>query len=541
MKIAKVYSGILFLLILVILGKSNNAQKVFQKNYLGSNTCIGYSIQADSSGFVIAGATSGSGQGGMDVLVMKTDLNGNILWAETIGGKGDDIARSIKKTSDGGFIIAGSTSSYVNPSTDSSNFYIIKTDNSGNVQWTRAIGSYDAEVANDVIETYDHKYVILGSTKSVGPGNGDIYLMELSSAGDLQWSYGMGSTGTDFGNSLIQTSSHDFIIVGSTTGYNSQGQVPYIIFTSESGIVQNPSGTFNFNSSVSTSKRYFTKIIDGYFNDYVLTGSDGLGSFGDAQHFLLDLDQNCDVNWMKKYFMNSGECVGTSLDKTPQGGYIIGGTMGIDIPALIKTDAIGQLEAMMIYPDMGFSYFGKGFDVKQTNDGADVLVGYRYNSSDTSVYLVKADFNLSTGCEGGYNLMNYSTPMYPTISIQNTTYATGSNYIAIDSGIVAPAYPFMNVICLTTGTIQNPLINENLEIRQSDISIEFLLKDQDDFIKLVTIYNLLGDKVISIDKNIQGVSTTGLSNGIYFYQVLTNHQQFFTGKFIISRSAACSP
>ena len=531
MKTVKVYGKILLVLVLIFAGKNNNAQSVFQKNYIGSNTSIGYSIQTDNNGFIIAGTTSASGAGGRDVLLMKTDLDGNVLWAKTIGGIGDDIAHAIKKTSEGGYIIVGSTSSYVYAPSDSSNFYIIKTDYSGNVEWTRAIGSYNTEVANDVIETYDHKYAVVGYTKSIGPGYEDVYLIELDSFGNLQWAYGMGSSGSDFGNSLVQTPTHDFIIVGSTTGFNAGGQIPYIIVTDEFGIVQE-SSTFDFNTTVTTIKRYFTKIINGYFNDYLITGSDGLGVYGDAQPFILDIGQYGDVNWMKKYDLNSGEGIGTSLDKTADGGFILVGTMQIDHPTLIKVDAIGQIEANMFYPDIYSPYLGKGLDVKHTFDGEFVLVGYRYNASDTAVSLIKTDFNLLSGCDEHAGFYNTAGNMNPTSNFRVTNYSTGSNYIAVDSGSVATAYPFMNVICIATGVTQDKHTAEILEIRQSDYAVEFLLNDISDFIKSITIYNVLGDQLKSNVQDVQTISTAGFPQGIYFYQVLTN-QQLFTGKFIV--------
>ena len=93
---------ICFVLSTLFFNQTITAQSIFQKNYLGTNESIGYSIQADSTGYILAGTTSSSGQGGQDVLIIKTDLDGNISWAKTIGGTGDEVAHYIKKTSDGG-------------------------------------------------------------------------------------------------------------------------------------------------------------------------------------------------------------------------------------------------------------------------------------------------------------------------------------------------------------------------------------------------------------------------------------------------------
>src|SRR3989344_4013325 len=161
----KTNTGTLILTLSLLFVNHVFSQSVFQKTY-GGLTSIGYSLEVDSSNFVIAGTTSISGAGGQDVFVMKTDNDGNILWAKTIGGNKDDIAYSIKKASDGGFIIVGSTASYVSVVGDNSNVYIIKMDAIGNVEWTRSIGGNDKDEAKDVIQTYDNKYAIVGNTKS---------------------------------------------------------------------------------------------------------------------------------------------------------------------------------------------------------------------------------------------------------------------------------------------------------------------------------------------------------------------------------------
>ena len=177
MKTNDVHVLLIFILILLLSSTVNQAQMIFQKDYSGSNSSIGYSICTENDGFVIAGEISGSGQGGKDVLLMKTDLDGNVIWAKSIGGFGDEVARSIKKTSDGGYILVGSTSSYVFPPADTSNVYVVKTNNDGDIQWIRSIGAYATEDAYDVIETYDHKYAIVGFTHLISLGQEDIFFL----------------------------------------------------------------------------------------------------------------------------------------------------------------------------------------------------------------------------------------------------------------------------------------------------------------------------------------------------------------------------
>jgi hypothetical protein len=86
---------------------------LWTKVYGGSNADYAYSIQQTSDdGYIIIGRTSSFGAGGIDAWLLKTDVIGDILWTKTIGGSGDDRGRSIQHTVDGGYIIAGWTSSF---------------------------------------------------------------------------------------------------------------------------------------------------------------------------------------------------------------------------------------------------------------------------------------------------------------------------------------------------------------------------------------------------------------------------------------------
>lgn len=354
--------------------------------------------------------------------------------------------------------------------------------------------------------------------------------MKLDSTGSLLWSYGMGSSGSDFGNSLIEASNGNIIIVGSTTGFSAGGQVPFLVETNSLGILQNIAYSFEFNTGTVTKKKYFTKIINGYFNDYVITGSDGVGSIGDAQHFILDIGQNLAVNWMKKYTLNSGEGVGTSIEKTPSGGFIIGGTMGIDHPALIKTDGIGQLIETKFFPDLSSAYHGKGLDVKSTVDGGIALLGYRYNSTDTSVYLVKTNNMLSSGCDENNGFSNIVVNVSPTVNAQIASSATGTNFIDIDQGIVSSAFPFMNVICLTSDVSNNLSDSVGFYFIQSGNTLNFQLSDPSDFIKSIKIFNIIGGEVKAINNSSE--ISNDLPYGLYFYQVFTMKKNRYAGKFV---------
>ena len=138
-------------------------------------------IQTSDGGYAIAGNTSSFGAGENDVYVVKLDAKGNLQWTKTIGGPDIDESQSLIQTSDGGYAIAGYTTSFGAGYAD---VYVIKLDAKGNLQWTKTIGGPDDESGNSLIQTVDGGYVIAGTTESFGAGGKDVYVVKLDRNGD---------------------------------------------------------------------------------------------------------------------------------------------------------------------------------------------------------------------------------------------------------------------------------------------------------------------------------------------------------------------
>ena len=125
---------------------------------------------------------------------MKIDANGNVLWTKNYGGAGDDRGLYLQQTSDGGYIIAGNTTSFGAGGWDA---YVIKTDASGNLQWTRTFGGTGEDYSCYVEQTGDGGYIVMGNTGSFGAGGQDVWLLKLDSSGTLLWANTYGGTGTE--------------------------------------------------------------------------------------------------------------------------------------------------------------------------------------------------------------------------------------------------------------------------------------------------------------------------------------------------------
>jgi len=153
-----------------------NGDTLWTKRYDGMAHDYARSVQQTSDGgFVISGTTAGFGAGSWDVFLIKTDANGDTLWSKTYGGTGTDEGYSVQQTADGGYIMAGYTTSFGSGGSD---IYVIKTDANGDTLWTKVYGGTNSDRAKFVRQTDDGGYVITGYTYSSGAGSGDVFLIK---------------------------------------------------------------------------------------------------------------------------------------------------------------------------------------------------------------------------------------------------------------------------------------------------------------------------------------------------------------------------
>jgi len=190
-------------------------------------------IQTSDGGYVIAGATNSFGAGDKDVYVVKLDAHGNLQWTKTIGGEYYDEGTSLIQTSDGGYAIAGYTESFGAGEWD---VYVVKLDANGNLQWTKAIGGPEIEEGRSLIQTSDGGYAIAGKTSSsFGAGGYDVYVVKLDANGNLQWTKTIGGKDFEDGYSLIQTSDGGYAIAGTTTSFGAGAWDVYVVKLDKDG------------------------------------------------------------------------------------------------------------------------------------------------------------------------------------------------------------------------------------------------------------------------------------------------------------------
>lgn len=271
----------------------------------------------------------------------------------TFGGSESDWGNSIIQTSDGGYVITGGTESndgdFSGMNKGDSDIFVMKLSSQKNIQWTKTYGGSGTDIGNSVIQTRDGGFIITGySTSNDGDFSGmnrggrDIVVTKLSSNGEIQWNKTYGGSGGEGGNSIIQTSDGGYILTGET------------------------------------------QSIDGDFSGRKTNWFD---------IFVMKLSPSGEINWKKTFRGSSGER-GKSIIQSSDGGYTLTGSTGSndgDFSGInesgtsifvINLSIFGEIQWIKIFGGTGYD---SGLSIDRTADGGYILTGETYS--------IDGDFN----------------------------------------------------------------------------------------------------------------------------------------------------
>jgi predicted secreted protein len=182
-------------------------------------------VETSDGGYALAGSKQ----------LIKTDEYGNIEWNQTY--KGDEFEKiySFVQTADGGYALAGQLSyANVDPEKGWSEGWLAKTDEKGNVEWTRTYGGENGERVNSLIETADGGFALAGSTGSFGAGGDDFWLVKTDSNGNMIWNRVYGGIFGDKAQSLVVTSDGGFALAGTETSFGGDGSHDFWLIKTDS-------------------------------------------------------------------------------------------------------------------------------------------------------------------------------------------------------------------------------------------------------------------------------------------------------------------
>ncbi|OJV35842.1 MAG: hypothetical protein BGO29_09090, partial [Bacteroidales bacterium 36-12] len=399
----------------------------WQKSLGGSQddraNCV---LQTTDGGYIVVGMSSSndgdvSGHHGLtsqqnyDLWVAKLDGNGSLQWQQSYGGTGLDYGDFVRPTSDGGYIISGMTSSNdgdvvgwhpgYSGGSPQADAWVVKIDDSGNLQWQKTLGGSSEDMAHCVQQTSDGNYVVAGYTYSTdgdvtgSHGGNEYWVVKLDAVTqNILWQKTLGGTNHDRGSYIEQNADGNYVVSGFSDSNDGDvsghhGSYDYWIVKLEDatqnilwekslgGILNDEAGWVRPTTDGNYIVGGHTRSVDGD-----VTGKHGYA--GSTDYWIVKLDgATRNILW-EKSLGGTGDDFFSSIQQTSDGGYIVGGytySNDGDVTGLhgvsadywiVKLDANGNVEWQKTLGGTGLDLGGY---VQQTNDGGYIVAGGSYS------------------------------------------------------------------------------------------------------------------------------------------------------------------
>lgn len=337
--------------------KLDSSRNIVWQKCLGgsSDELFGSVKQTVDHGYIVIGSTrSNNGDvsgnhGSNDVWVVKLNSTGNIVWQKCLGGTRRDFGWQVEPTSDGGYILAGQTSSLdgdvsgLHGTIDSTDAWVVKLNSTGGLVWQKCLGGTSEDAGYQIKELPDGGFLMAGeagSTNGDAIGNHsasfDIFVVRLNSTGGITWNKCFGGTKSESPGSLVLTADGGSIIAGCAT--SNDGDVsgnhntgPFNFINDGWVLKINASGIITWQKCLGgTGNDVMSDVeqaADGSFIVFGHTGSsdgDVTGIRNSVDFWLVRLNSTGTL-LMQKPFGGSGEDIGVNVDISGENEYLVVG------------------------------------------------------------------------------------------------------------------------------------------------------------------------------------------------------------------------
>ena len=369
------------------------------KNYGGNQDDRGYAVQQTSDGgYVIVGSSTSYGAGGSDLWILKVDASGEFSWSKTYGGQGNDVGKDIVQTSDGGYIITGYTRSF--SSGGDMDLWLIKTDSNGesclyndggtctqnSSKWIKSFGTSGNDYGNSVKETSEGDFIVAGKSGRIP----SIFVVKTNSLGEKIWENLYGTGPGDRGQYIIQRQDLGFLIVGKENPNNADDNLCLININTDGSEVWHSL----YGGGNSDGGNHVSEVSGGGF---IIAGSSrsyGNGNWDDM--WLVKTSTGGSMEWQKTFGGNYTE-IGNYVHEKVGGGYIITGStesmgQGLYDIWVVSTDYTGN----EIYSQtFGGNMDDKALRGSKSDNGELLIIGYTssFGNGGDDVLLIKIDPN----------------------------------------------------------------------------------------------------------------------------------------------------
>lgn len=339
-------------------------------------------IQSTSREFVLVGSTLSYGADDYDALLVKVDPRGAIEWTQTFGGSKYDEGNSIIETKDGGYAFIGSTKSYGAGEID---FWLVKTNAYGNMEWQKTFGGSRSDGASAIIEM-DDGFVLVGSTRSYGAGETDVWLIKTDANGIMEWQQTYGGPEIDVIRSIIKTEDDGFALFGYTSSYGAGGWDCWFVKTDSNGNME-----WQQTYGDSKDDAAWSGIQTANDGGYALIGYTQSYGVGSRDFWMIKTDSS-GIPLFNRTFGGIAYDEAWAGIETDDGFVLAGSTWsfgtGTGDAWLVKTDANGNIKWQQTF---GGAEDDEVRSLIKTTDGSFVLSGFTSSSGagDRDAWLVK--------------------------------------------------------------------------------------------------------------------------------------------------------
>ena len=361
--------------------------------------------QTSDGGYIVAGESDSNdgdvtgNHGGFDSWIVKLTSGGTTQWQKSLGGSGKDYAYSIQQTSDGGYIVAGEADSKdgdVTGNHGGRDYWIVKLTSGGAIQWQKCFGGSSDDLASSIQQTSDGGYIVAGKSSSKdgdvtgNHGGEDYWIVKLTSGGAMEWQKCFGGSSDDLAHSIQQTSDGGYIVAG--TSYSNDGDVTgshgdmgdyWIVKLTSGGAIQWQKCFGGSGNEVVTSIHQTSD--GGYIVAGTSTSSDGdvTVNHGRGDYWIVKITSGGALEW-QKCFGGSESDVAFSIQETSDGGFIVAGTSysndgdvtgnhGIHDYWIVKLTSGGAIQWQK---SLGGGLWDFAFSIQHTSDGGYIVAGY---------------------------------------------------------------------------------------------------------------------------------------------------------------------
>ena len=384
-----------FLILVILLAVSSPGAIAYQPalewnwTYGSSYGDGAWSVQQTSDGgYIVAGYTCEAGSVS-DLWLLKVGPAGQETWKRTFGGTDEDIGYYVRQAKDGGYIVTGSTKSY---GVGNERLWLLKVRPDGTKEWDKTFGGFVSSSGDggwSVDNTDDGGYIVTGYTRSFGAGGKDLWLIKTDASGRRLWERTFGGLKDDTGYSVQQANDGGYIVAGQTESYSTAGDDLWLLKTDQDGREE---WNRTFSGAQDEVGFQVVKTIDG---GYAIVGRTDSGQEGLERALLLKVD-SLGKKQFERSFGLTGLIVGTSVDQTMDGGYIIAGrTESADFGKdmwIVRTDSAGKRLWEM---SLGGYDDEIATSVGQTRDGGYIVAGitqsFGYGSEDAWLVRIGQD------------------------------------------------------------------------------------------------------------------------------------------------------